>query len=572
MLAVFDLTLAAVADDDMIDDDGVRRALANMRFELARAELEKTHALRAAGNAVDRTPPPVDARPLALGLWRRLSDVQGVFVVKLEKDILYLEDLIQRERVLEAQKLMTDMKRAQQDLKELLQQYKDSGDSTKRDALLDEIKRMQEQLHELAGRLSELRREVPDEFLNDEAFHGEEMMENAASLDEMIEEGRLDDAAKALEQMLEQTQKMVDELEKTQDEIGGAENKALREKVERFGEELESLQKAQQEELENTQRVMEAARKKFAEKMRPKLEKALADAKKKAERAAAELNKVERDGLSPREDEDVDAAVARTEDLQKALESSDVEDALRSAESAESASRTAEDSLEERQKGGRNLFGQFSSKRLEKAEDTLGEASDALREVRKILEDAVPDPGQILDAKEREKLAKSAERQSQLGEQAQKLSQLMDEIGKEAPIFGPEHKGKIDGAKGAMDRAGRQLKGRSEKDGVRSARQSQSQAVQSLKSLQDAMEAMGSKGQGGGRGGIPLPLPGGGAPGSEGDDDGQRGTKKEDVKIPDGSDFKVKDAFRKDILDAMREGAPKDWAGEVKRYYEELIK
>ncbi|MDP2344215.1 MAG: hypothetical protein Q8O67_24870 [Deltaproteobacteria bacterium] len=559
MLVLFDQTLAAIADDAMIDDDGVRRALANMRFELARAQLDKH-------NAVERTPAPVDVRPASIGLWQRLVQVQGAFVVKLEKDILYLEDLIQRERVLEAQKLMADMKRAQQDLKELLQQYKESGDPTKRDALLDEIRRMQEQLRELAGRLSELRREVPDEFLNDEAFKGEEMMEKASSLDEMIEEGRLDDAAKALEDMLAQTQKMVDELDKTQDDIGGEENKALREKMERFGDELEALQKAQQEELENTERAMEAARKKFEEKLKPKIEKAVADAKKKAERAAAELRKVEHEGLSPNEEEDVDAATARTADLQKALESLDVEDALRAAESAESAARTAEESVDQRQKG-RFVF---SSKKLEKAEQALGEAAEALQDVRKLLEDAVPDPSQIMDAKEREKLSKQGDRQGQLAEQAQKLSQLMDEIGKDAPIFGPEHKQKVDGAKQAMDRAGRQLKGRTDKDGVRSARQSQSQAVQSLKSLQEAMEQMG-KGKGKGQG-MPLPLPGGGAPGSEGDEDGERGTKKEDVKIPDGSDFKVKDAFRKDILDAMREGAPKDWAGEVKRYYEELIK
>ena len=66
-----------------------------------------------------------------------------------------------------------------------------------------------------------------------------------------------------------------------------------------------------------------------------------------------------------------------------------------------------------------------------------------------------------------------------------------------------------------------------------------------------------------------MPLPGGGGmPGRE----GQRGRSQDDVKIPDGSEFKVKDAYRKDILDAMREGAPDNWEGEVKRYYEELIK
>ncbi len=567
LLQLFDETLAAVAQDQFfalgpggpgLNDDAVRRALANMRLELTHAELDQR-------NAVERTPPPVDVRPAALGLWRRLIDVQGVFVARLEKHILYLEDLIQRERVLEAQKLVNDMKRAQQDLKELLQQYKESGDPNKRDALLDEIRRMQEQLRELGARLSELRREVPDEYLNEEALQGEAMMEQASSLDEMIEEGRLDEAQKTLEQMLEQTQKMVDELEKTGDDLGGDENKALRDKMERFGQELSALQQAQQEELEATERAMEAAGKKLEEKTKPKLDKAFAEARKKAQRAAEELQKVEHDGLTGNEEEDVDAATARTADLQKALASGDVEDALRAAEEAESAARTAEGSLDDRQKGPRGRFA-FSAGKLEAAEKELREASDALGDVRKLLEGAAPDPSQMMSAKERERLGKQGDRQSQLGEQAQKLGQLMEEIGKDAPIFGPEHKQKVDGARQAMERASRQLKGRTDKDGVRSARQSQSQAVQSLKALQEAMEQMGK----GGGGGMPLPLPGGGSPGSEGE--GQRGVRKEDVKIPDGSDFKVKDAFRKDILDAMREGAPKDWAGEVKRYYEELIK
>ena len=558
MITAFDETLAAVADDALIDDDGVRRALANMRVELARAEADQR-------SAVDGLAAPVDARPVSLGLWRRLIDVQGLFVIRLEKHILYLEDLIQRERVLEVQKLMQDMKRAQTDLKDLLQQYKDSGDPTKRDALLEEIRRMQVQLQELAARLHELQREVPDEYLNDEAFKNAEMMAKAASLDEMIEEGRLDEAAQTLEDMLEQTQKMVDDLEKTADEVGGDENKELRQKVARFGQELESLQQAQQEELFATERAMETARKKFEEKMKGRLDKALATAKKTAEQAASELKKVERPQLSPNEEEDADAAAAHTADVKKALESGDVEDALRAAELAESAARTAAESLAARTKYDRA----FSTKKLEKTRKALDAATEALRDLRKTLAEALPDPSQTMDAKQREQLAKQGDRQGQLGEQAQKLGQLMEEIGKDAPLFGPLHKQQLDGARQAMERAGRQLKGRGDKDGVRGARQSQSQALQALKSLQDAMEKMG-KGQA--LGGMPLPLPGGGAPGSDGDNPGQRGQKKEDVKIPDGSDFRVKDAFRKDILDAMREGAPKDWAGEVKRYYEELIK
>jgi len=563
MMSLFDETLTAIADDEYFaeDDDGVRRALANMRVELARV-------VGAKQAAIARTPTP-DQRPLPLGMWRRIVDGQTRLVDRLESDILYLEDLLQRERVQEAKKLVEDMKQGQQDLKALLQQYKESGDEAVRQQLLDEIKRMQTQLGELAQRLGELRREVPDEFLNDDAFKADEMFDNANSLDEMIEEGRLEDAAKALEEMLESTQKMIDDLDEAEEELGGEEAKALQEQMTRFGDELTSLEEAQKQALEETEQIMDSARKKAEERYGKQLKAALEDAKKKAATAAEALNRVDGNaGLQGYEQDDVDAARARTADLQKALETGDVDDALRAAEEAEGAARSAEASVHDRQRGRQ----QFASAAAKKAEAALKEAGNALREAREKLDAAMPDPSDLLDGKDRERLAKQAERQTQLGEQAGKLAEQMAEIGKKAPIFGPKHTERMAGAKGAMGQAGTKLrnqaKPRGERGGLRQARQAQSQALQQLQALKQDLEQQG-KGEGKGKGGIPMPLSGGGAgPGGE----GGRGRSPEDVKIPDGSEFKVKDAFRKDILDAMREGAPDDWAGEVKRYYEELIK
>ena len=564
MMTLFDETLAAIADDEFFaeDDDGVRRALANMRLELSQKLLAKQAAVKSA--------PAPDTRPLPLGIWRRLVDGQERFVDRLESDILYLEDLLQRERVQEAKKLVEDMKQGQEDLKALLTQFKESGDETVRQQLLDEIKRMQTQLGELAQRLGELRRDVPDEFLNDDAFKADEMFDNANSLDEMIEEGRLEDAAKALEEMLESTQKMIDDLDEAEDELGGEDAKALQEQMTRFGDELTSLQEAQQEALQETEQIMESARRKAEERYGKQLKAALDDAKKKAAAAAEALQRVDgSSGLQNYEQEDVDAAKARTADLQKALDNGDVEDALRAAEEAEGASRSAEASIHDRQRGRQ----QFSSAAAKKAEVALREAGNALREAREKLDAAMPDPAELLDGKDRERLAKQAERQTQLGEQAGKLAEQMAEIGKKAPIFGPKHTEQMAGAKGAMGQAGQKLrnqaKPRGERGGLRQARQAQSQALQQLQALQQDLQQQ-SQGKGKGQGGIPMPLPGGGA--SPGGNEGQRGRSPEDVKIPDGSAFKVNDAFRKDILDAMREGAPDDWAGEVKRYYEELIK
>jgi hypothetical protein len=332
---------------------------------------------------------------------------------------------------------------------------------------------------------------------------------------------------------------------------------------------------------------MEQARRKLEEKSKARVDAAIAEALKKAEKADRALRRVPADGLTGYEEEDVDGAKAGTAALRRALQSGDIEDALRAVESAEAAAQAAAGSLDDRVRGRAS----FSTKETRTARDAMQEAGDALGEARRALLESMPDPSSVMGPRERDRLGRQSERQEQLGEQAQKLAQLLDEIGKDAPIFGPEHKRQLQEAQQAMQRAGQQLKGQargsqpggnqpggsrpggSDDGGLRGARQSQSQALQQLQALQQAMQQMAQNGGEGG-GGLPLPLPGGGAPQSEGSgrEDGQRGNAKEDVKIPDGSDFKVKDAFRKDILDAMREGAPGDWAGEVKKYYEELIK
>jgi hypothetical protein len=564
MIKAFDETLAAVADDTLFGsgDDGVRRALANMRVELARA-------VEAKGAAVERAPPVVD-KALPLGIWRRLVDAQRELVTRLESDILYLEDLVQLERVREAKQLVSDVKQAQQDLKALLTQFKETGDDATRQALLEEIRRMQQQLAALAARLGELRREVPDEFLNEDAFKADELFDKAQTLDEMIEEGRLEDAAKALESMLESTEKMIDELGEAEDEVGGPESKALREQVERFGEELSALEAAQNESLKETEEIMDRAKTRAEERFAGKMKGALAEAKKKADQAQDALQKVDAEAadLNRYEEEDHDAAVARTDDLKRALDSGDIDDALQAAEEAEIAARNAEESLSSRQR--RRTA--FTSPAAKKAAAALSEAAAALRDAREKLDSAMPDAADMLDGKDRERLAKQADRQGQLAEQAQKLAEQMGEIGKQAPIFGPQHSGQMQGAKEAMQRAqerlGGQARARPERGGLRQGRQAQSQALQQLQGLRESLEQMG-KGQG--QGGMPMPLPNGGSPGSERSEREGRGGR-DDVKIPDGSEFKVKDAFRKDILDAMRETAPGEWAGEVKRYYEELIK
>jgi hypothetical protein len=73
---------------------------------------------------------------------------------------------------------------------------------------------------------------------------------------------------------------------------------------------------------------------------------------------------------------------------------------------------------------------------------------------------------------------------------------------------------------------------------------------------------MQSSQKSGGRGGLPLPMFAG-AP---------RNSSQEKVEIPDADQYRAPKEFRKDLLDAMKQGAPDRYKDQVKRYYEELVK
>jgi len=69
--------------------------------------------------------------------------------------------------------------------------------------------------------------------------------------------------------------------------------------------------------------------------------------------------------------------------------------------------------------------------------------------------------------------------------------------------------------------------------------------------------------------GFPFPFGDAGGGSEEGEG---RDPAREKVNIPGAEAYKVPEEFRKDLLDAMKQGAPERYRSEVQRYYEELVR
>jgi hypothetical protein len=539
--------------DDPLSPRASRRALANMASDLS-GPIRRKAELVTLGDQVLK-----DGRRNNNSTLRRVKATQVKLVGKMETHILFLDDLLNTQKLAEARQIAEEMRRTQKSLQEMLARYQQAPDDATREAILSEIQRLREQLRELMQRLAGLQRDVPDEFLNQEAFASEEMLSDTMSLDQLIEEGKLQEAADALQRMVEQTEKMIDGISDSQDEYGGEEMAKLKKELESFGDALTQLTEKQKALKERSDQMLKEARRRAERKIAKKLERAIKALIEKAKKAETQLKSLDPQGLYPSEQEAANAAAQRVTDLRRALEDRLYDEALDAAEQARREVRMAERSVSDRTRG---RYGSRFRPTL-KARDRLQSARPKVEEIHRTLKELIPDPGKELNTREMAEMRRNAMKQNALRDQTQKLLEQMQKINEEMPLFGPNHQGQLDRAGFHMQQGASQLR----RQRLAEGRREQEQALSQLESLGESLR----NSQGSGGGGMPMPLPGG--TGSSGRQEGSQGRHSGDrVEIPKADQFRVPDAYRKDILDAMREGAPENWQGEVRDYYEELVK
>ncbi|MBL91288.1 MAG: hypothetical protein CMH56_05670 [Myxococcales bacterium] len=494
-------------------------------------------------------------------VWSLLLSQIRTLVLSFEKHVLFLEDLINTQRLNDAHQLASDLKKTQDALKQLLANYKEAPTDAARDAILNQIERLKEQLQDLYRRMAELKQDVPDEYLNQEAFDNDSMMEQAQSLDSLLEEGKMEDVVATLEDMIEQTQKMLEGIEDSQEEYGGEEYAELKKDLQNFSEQLDDMVSAQSELAQDTEAIYQEALNRAKKEAADKISKTVKRLVEKTKEALSSTNRLPPEALNSLEKEEMGRVTQRLMDLLMALQENYLEEALEEAQGAAQALQNLESSLALRSQNapmGLEAETRQAAKEARKSNQAVNEVADALGQL-------IPDLKGSLNKGESQQLGEMAQKQSALNDGVKRLRQMIQKINNQAPLFGEEHQSKLNDASRASRQAGMDLGGQR----LKSAREHQRQSQNALESLQESLDEM--KNQSGGKG-MPMPLPRPGQAQQEGgQEDGKRHEQKR-MKLPDADAYQVPEEHRKAILDAMREKAPEDWSKQVREYYEELVK
>ena len=534
-------------------------ALQNVTTQLSR-KAEQTRATRA------RSPRVRQGRELYL---RQLDEAEAEEQLELERGVLYLESLLDRQRILEIEALSRELADSRAELTRLIESLQEAPTDEARQAVLRELSRLRRRIEEMMQRMAELSRGIQDEFLNLEAQRAlaqeRDLLGQLDEVEKKIQEGDLEGALAEMQKLAMQMDALTEafgEAADSQIENDPALQK-LAEDLEKFERELAELQSGQQALVEETEQLRQEQIRRLQERFASEGRDPLDELLSKVRRAREALAALPENELPRLAADDLRGAVERAESLEHALIARDFDAALESVVSSIGYALALVQGLE-RERNYAERFGIGSTTDLDSWLESARASLPLLEDVRELLERMFAERGR-LSRGQQQRLDELGRRQQELAGRMESLRHRAQAIGEQAPIFD-------DDAFQTMEQAGqsmRQAAGELDRQRIGEALSAERRAREQLEILQQGLKQarQQARSRGGGRG-FPLPM---GAFGRRGGS-GAHFDGRERVEIPDADRFQAPEAYRKEILDAMKKKAPDAFQGPVQDYYEEIVK
>jgi Domain of unknown function (DUF4175) len=557
--------LRKVAGELRQDRDAPRElapALENVASLLRTAEQRAT-GMRQAVARLLAAHLPVDGGPA-----QQLQAVDRHMDDELEKGVLYLERLFDKARAEDLVRLAKELAAGRRELQQALEKARDAPSDQARAEALAQLKRLRERMRQLMARMSETARGFHDEHMNAEALselgRQKDMLSGLDAAEQALQRGDVAAAMKALDEMGGQLDQLVAGLEKTAGEPDASQRELMQEML-AFKKDLTQVEGDQQRVAGETDRLKAQLRRRLsgalqqARDQATRLEALAGEAKKALQQAQP--------GLPDRTGPDYELAQDSLANLERALSMKDLEAAQEMAQRAQPPTQrlamTAEEesSLAERVPGST----QKDAHTLRQAQQRSREAAQKVAQLNQELSRLQPDPRRALGPGEQARLDELAREQQGLERRAGELQSQLSRLMQRAPVFPQSAPQLLGESRGHMGQAASELAQRNPQRG----HGEQQAALDRLERFRQGLEQMAKKGGGQGGAGFPFPFAEQGSGEQEGDG---AEPSPEKVDIPGAEAHRVPEEFRRDLMEAMKQGSPERYRAEVQRYYEELVK
>ena len=236
------------------------------------------------------------ATPIGLN-FPPLESVHDRLITHLERDILFLIKILNRERMEQALNLDQTLTELTESLREEFQKAKDKKGKVNKPQFKKALAKIKETLQKIMEQLARQNQGLSDEFLNPNAFESLNMESYSASLEklmDLVNQGKMDEAMEELEKLADDLRAFSEQLDNMDADQENLVDMQIMKKLDDALDKIKGLEKSQKNLLDQTTKLNKSLRSQQSEKFESQLEDFFAGLRKDVQAILAILQKDER--------------------------------------------------------------------------------------------------------------------------------------------------------------------------------------------------------------------------------------------------------------------------------------
>ena len=235
------------------------------------------------------------ATPIGLN-FPPLETIHDRLITHLERDILFLIKILNRERMEQAINLDQTLTELTESLREEFQKAKDKKGKANAPQFKKALAKIKETLQQIMEQLARQNQGMSDEFLNPNAFENLNMESFTASLEKLanlVNQGKIEEAMEELEKLTDDLREFSEQLDNMEADQENLVDMQIMKKLDEALEKIGSLEENQKKLLDQTTQLNKTLRSKQSEKFENLLEEFFADLRKDVQAIISILRKDE---------------------------------------------------------------------------------------------------------------------------------------------------------------------------------------------------------------------------------------------------------------------------------------
>ncbi len=227
------------------------------------------------GNKVERLDMEALRRNLASLKERIAQEPKEKATQEMERLVLLAEDISKRSKMNEVEAMAREIRNRQRHLIDALKEFKVPPNKEYTEAIMKELKKLEELLRSVMEALGKLATRLPDEFINSQELSGLEFQDLFSDLDEMYKklmEGDVAGALEAAQRLLQQLSEMMAALGRAGTRAGMSPFDRLQAEMSRQAGELDKILAEQKQILNETEGIDKQLKNAIDEEIRKRLE------------------------------------------------------------------------------------------------------------------------------------------------------------------------------------------------------------------------------------------------------------------------------------------------------------